>query len=196
MRRPSRIIARRKHASCLYHYERSIRPADFVGPQGASCRKTGANHAHEVCLADAFEFRVGTVGRRHRVFDGRANVRYGPAGTRRRSPAWRRCSVPAVRETSRKGVFFWRQPLPDIWAIRHRYCPHVRTPTRRHLGGVSAIRRGGCAIARRCAREYRGNPWAILAQRELDFAIRLAARQQSLRPTGRGPSSRPSPYKV
>ena len=48
-------------------------------------------------------------------------------------------------------------------------------------------------LLRRCVEQNRGTPWETLAQRELDFAIGIAAQERALTPTGGGPStSRPS----
>ena len=44
-------------------------------------------------------------------------------------------------------------------------------------------------LLRRCVYDNKGTPWEILAQRELDYAIGLAAREMSLTQTPAGPSA-------
>lgn len=45
-------------------------------------------------------------------------------------------------------------------------------------------------LLRRCAEEHRGTPWEVLAQRELDFALGVGARELSLTQEPMGPAVR------
>ena len=45
-------------------------------------------------------------------------------------------------------------------------------------------------LLRRCVSEHQDTPWETLAQRELDFAIGIAAQERALTPTGVSPTTR------